>query len=150
MKLLIAGLLLLAVLAAPPLRAEGDVKVPEGMTYVPAGKFVMGRDAMEGEKPTEDTPRHEVVLKPYFIGLYEVSNREFARFLEAKGYEKKEHWSKEGWAWLEKAGRKAPFGWEQLGKELGAEFPSHPVVGVSWFEAEAYAGWAGRRLPQRD
>jgi formylglycine-generating enzyme required for sulfatase activity len=142
--LLLLVLILLA--GGPALEAQDDVKAPEGMIYVPGGKFLMGSDVEEGQKPTEESPRHEVVVKPFFISLYEVTNREYARFIEAKGYEKKEYWSEEGRAWLAKANRKLPVDWEKLTKSLGETFPSHPAVGASWFEADAFARYSGKRL----
>jgi len=138
--LLLAG----AALAVADEKPAPDTK---GMILVPAGLFSMGTDDEEGKKPTIEGPMHEVELKAFYIARYEVTNGEFAKFIAAKGYEKKEHWSAEGWKWLPTAKRKLPEKWEELKKTLGDEFEKHPVVGVSWYEADAFARWAGRRLP---
>jgi len=127
--------------------AEKPAPDTKGMLLVPAGSFSMGTDDVEGKKPTNEGPKHEVELPAFYIARYEVTNGEFAKFVKAKGYEKKEHWSAEGWKWLARVKRKAPEKWDELEKSLGDEFDSHPVVGVSWYEADAFARWAGKRLP---
>jgi formylglycine-generating enzyme required for sulfatase activity len=118
---------------------------PVGMVLIPAGEFLMGSD--EGEEPTSESPAHTVKLESFWIDRYEVTNRRYGKFIEAGGYEKEKYWSEEGWSWLAKAGRKLPAGWEIRKLELGDDFPAHPVVGVSWFEAEAFARFEGKRLP---
>jgi dienelactone hydrolase len=99
-----------------------------------------------------------VVLKPFWIDRQEVSNREFKRFVDAGGYRRREFWrhsftdGKRVLTWEEAqavfrdaTGRNGPAGWE-----LGA-FPEGqgdlPVTGVSWYEADAYAAFAGKQLP---
>ncbi len=142
-------LLAAVVLLAPALGAKEEKApppAPPGMILIPGGKFMMGVDPAEGEKPTNESPRHEVVLAPFYVDRFEVTNRRYAKFLKAKGYEKEEYWSKEGRAWLARSKRKRPRHWEELSKELGAQFPDHPVVGVSWYEAEAFARFEGKRL----
>ncbi|MEN8149754.1 MAG: formylglycine-generating enzyme family protein [Planctomycetota bacterium] len=140
----------LALILAACAAAGADEKSKpstDGMILVPAGEFSMGTDVPEGEKPTNESPKHKVTLDAFYISKYEVTNAEYAKFIDAKGYEKKEHWSEAGWKWLAKAGRKAPEEWEKLKKGLGDEFGEHPVVGISWYEADAYSRWAGKRLP---
>jgi len=132
---------------------------PEGFVLVPAGEFRMGVDA--GSAPTNDSPEHGVVLDAYYIGRHEVTNGEYAKFIAAKGYGKRDLWSDAGRRWLaeqvrrvpdgeggtKEIPRRAPDGWEERKKELGEVFPDYPVTGVSWFEAEAFARFAGARLP---
>jgi formylglycine-generating enzyme required for sulfatase activity len=93
------------------------------LVLVPAGEFIMGSNAGEGDDGEQ--PRHKVYLRAYYIGKYEVTNGQFARFLQETGYG-------------EKGGWEACF-------ESGRE--NHPVVGVSWKDASAYCRWAGLRLP---
>lgn len=157
---LLLALLLLPFAAAPAGAAadEGKSEVPPGFLYVPGGKFLMGADyekpAKEGEKPEvewrSDSPMHEAVVEPFLIARFEVTNGRFADFIAAKGYEKKEYWTEKGWAWLkspERQERKAPTDWAVRQKALADEFDKHPVSGVTFFEAEAYAKYAGARLP---
>jgi iron(II)-dependent oxidoreductase len=115
---------------------------PEGMVLVPEGTLRMGSD--EG---ADESPVHEVRVKAFHMDIHEVRNAEFEKFLAAGGYDKKELWSDEGWAWRQKAGHEAPESWERRKKDLGDAFPSHPVTGVCFWEAEAYARFVGKRLP---
>jgi len=140
-------LVLLFALAAVAAEAEKPAPDTKGMILVPAGTFHMGTDVKEDEKPTNESPMHLVELPAFYIDRYEVTNARFAKFIDAKGYEKKGHWSEEGWKFIQKAGRELPEKWEELKKELGDDFDRHPVVGVSWYEAEAFARFAGKRLP---
>jgi len=147
----LAPVLILVILGVPflgsaePLGAREPEPAPAGMVLVPAGSFLMGTDA--GEEPTNESPAHKVTLKAFWIDRYEVTNKRFAAFVEAKGYESAELWSEAGRAWLAKSDRKLPIDWEKREKELGAAFGKHPVVGVSWFEADAFARFAKMRLP---
>jgi iron(II)-dependent oxidoreductase len=101
--------------------------VTESMVEIPAGPFVMGQD--DGDR--EDRPAHEVDLPAYEIDKFEVTNADFAAFVEATGYES------DG----EKLGKKY---WRDSFSE-GKE--NHPVVRVTWNDAVAYCEWVGKRLP---
>jgi len=82
------------------------------------------------------------------IGRYPVTNAEYHEFVDAGGYEDSSYWSSEGWEWLQ--GCENP--WPDLAKDERAGpfvVPNQPVVGVSFYEAEAFAKWAGVRLPRR-
>jgi len=123
---------------------EAPKDTPEGMVYVPPGPFIMG-----GER---GLPLQIARLEEgFFISRYPVTNAQYRRFVKAGGYEEREYWSDEGWQWKQKEGWTEPWLWGD------PEFnqPDQPVVGVSWYEAEAYARWArcpelgegGMRLP---
>ena len=99
------------------------IEVPEGMVFVPAGKSLMGR---HNSVCLFGFIRKEVYLDAYFIGKYEVTNAQYEAFLKATGGEPPHHW----------ASGNAPPGTE-----------NHPVVNVSWEDAEAYCDWCGKRLP---
>ena len=124
----------------------------------------------------EEKPEHTVYLPTYQIGKYEVTRGEFRRFMEAGGYDNRSYWSDSGWAWKESnviiyAGmygnvdsvirpepsgkRSEPQYWKAEQKWTGhgyknprfVQTDNHPVVGVTYYEAEAYCKWAGGRLP---
>ena len=100
-------------------------------------------------------PRHKVLLNPHEIGSRLVSNSEFQTFIEDDGYKRPEFWLAEGWALRESAGWQAPLywvsgenGWQNFSLSgLEDLNPSAPVAHVSYFEADAFARWAGARLP---
>jgi len=116
---------------------------------IPAGVFLYG-DKKEKRK----------IERPYGIGKYPVTNAQYARFVEAGGYENKAHWNTDGWNWrtgtydskapdnlpswlavrpVQK--RSQPFYWT----DEKWNNPLFPVVGVTWFEAEAYCNWLSMR-----
>ena len=113
---------------------------PTEMLSVAAGAFWQGWDgaaAIDNERP-----RHRVWLERYRIDREPVSCRAYGRFMEAGGYHTRRWWSPEGWAWLTGAGVTAPLYWTGRGDDEVS-----PVCGVSWYEAEAYARFVGKRLP---
>jgi formylglycine-generating enzyme required for sulfatase activity len=111
----------------------------ESMVEVPAGTFKMGSaGGAEDEKPV-----HEVKLPAFLIGKYEVTNLQFREFIEAGGYKESKYWKNGGWQWKEKNEITAPCFWN----DPVWNNDKRPVVGISWFEAAAYAEWAGKRLP---
>lgn len=79
----------------------------------------------------------------YDIHVYPVTNEQYKRFLSAGGYEKRKYWSEEGWSWREENQIWQPGFWEDPKWNQS----SHPVVSVSYYEADAYARWEGKRLP---
>ncbi|ATL70566.1 ergothioneine biosynthesis protein EgtB [Nocardia terpenica] len=142
-----------AVLSAPPAPAA---TVPvSGEIVVPAGEFTMGTStdpwALDNERPA-----HPVRLPGFAIDAAPVTNEQYQRFIEDGGYRRPELWSERGWAHRVEAGLVAPQFWERDGgnrwwrRVFGTMVPvrpRQPVVHVCWFEAEAYANWAGKRLP---
>jgi formylglycine-generating enzyme required for sulfatase activity len=127
----------------------GDPRAEEWI-LVPGGRFVMGTDeADEPDQRAHESPRLCPDLSSYEIMRTPVTVVQFARFLAARGYEERAHWSAEGWAWRVSSGALRPrFASDEERAEWHAYLtPSRPVVGVSWFEADAYARWLGARLP---
>ena len=125
------------------------------MIIIPAGSFLMGNNGAEPFSTDAELPKHRVDLPTYEIGKYEVTRGQYRKFMEAGGYDEPGHWSKEGWKWKEQVGRKEPAQWateqEWVGHGYGphrfTQTDRHPVVGVTYYEAEAYCKWAGGRLP---
>jgi len=113
------------------------VEAPEDMVYVPPGPFIMGAKDVEGGT------RIARLEEGFFIGRYSVTNAEYRRFVEAGGYEEREYWSDEGWQRKQREKWTEPRYW----RNSKWNQPDQPVVGVSWYEAVAYARWAGGRLP---
>jgi formylglycine-generating enzyme required for sulfatase activity len=107
-------------------------EVPEGMVLIPKGPFLYGKDRV-----------HEDIPYDYYMDIYPVTNDHDKVFMLANGYGSQDYWSKEGWAWKQKNQVNSPKYWNNP-KWTKAD---HPVVGVSYYEAEAYASWAGKRLP---
>lgn len=125
------------------------------MVYVPAGKFLMGSSdadiaTAKADCPDcpedwfdDERPQHPVSLAAYWIDKYEVTNQQYAKFIEAGGYDQPEWWTRAGWQWKEADNAAQPNYWD----DSRWNRPDYPVVGVVWFEALAYCRWAGARLP---
>lgn len=100
-------------------------------------------------------PRHAALLSPHAIASRTVTNREWISFIEDGGYRDPRHWLSDGWAWVKAEGVGAPLywreedgGWTRFGLDgRRAIDPAAPVTHVSLYEADAYASWAGARLP---
>ncbi len=123
---------------------------PAGMVRVAGGPFPLGVQytGLKALTPSS-SPQHVVPLQSYCMDTREVTNAEFAAFVAAGGYAKDEYWtdspgvSRE--AFVDSTGKPGPRYW------ANGTFPAGsgdlPVAGVSWYEAAAYARWAGKRLP---
>ncbi len=123
---------------------------------VPGGPFVLGVDAAtEPESLDNERSAHEVDVPAFRIGRVPVTNGEWRDFIDDGGYRDARWWSERGWSHREAAGLTAPQFWND-GELAGTrtrfghveEIPGdEPVQHVTYFEAEAYATWAGARLP---
>lgn len=100
-------------------------------------------------------PRHRALLAPHALADRTVTNGEWAAFIADGGYAEPRHWLSDGWAWVKAKGIHAPLYWEQMDgvwTRFGLDGrrpidPAAPVTHVSFYEADAYAAWAGARLP---
>lgn len=142
-----------AVLTAP---APPDSEVPvSGETVIAGGPFSMGTSldpwALDNERPA-----HVVHVPTFAIDRAPITNGQFMTFIADGGYERRELWSERGWQHRLDADLTAPQFWEcdsdgtWWRRSFGVRRPvrtRQPVVHVSWFEADAYARWAGKRLP---
>ena len=118
------------------------------------GLHWLGHDG-SGFAYDNESPRHRVWLEPFALSSRLVTNAEYQEFIAAGGYDRAELWLSLGWADVEAQRWRAPFYWEQRDGEwwmftlagLRRVAPDEPVCHVSYFEADAYARWAGCRLP---
>jgi formylglycine-generating enzyme required for sulfatase activity len=108
---------------------------------IPAGKFVMGAEPLEPEAETHALPKHDVEVPTFSITRYHVTNKAFAEFVEAGGYDDSEVWSEDGWSWRVTANATEPQFWKRAPSQ-----PNHPVVGVCWYEAQAFCNWLTVKL----
>ena len=147
---------------------EQNVEQPDlvDMVLIPAGEFLMG--SPEGEGAYDERPQHKVYLDAYYIDKYEVTNAQFKEFVEATGYvtdaerngfgevfNPKEpaffrrlniegvSWRRPH-TWIDNPNRSHPDAWENYNI---MDKMDYPVVQVGWYDAQAYAKWAGKRLP---
>jgi formylglycine-generating enzyme required for sulfatase activity len=109
-----------------------SLAAPVDMVKVPKGPFLYG-----------DQKIRVVIEHDYWIDKFPVTNAKYRAFLEAGGYEKQQYWSDDGWKWRVANNITGPAYWDDPKWNKS----DHPVVGVSYYEAEAYATWAGKRLP---
>lgn len=106
--------------------------LPVEMVKVPKGPFLYG-----------DQNIRVVIEHDYLIDQYPVTNQKYGEFVLGGGYENRQYWSAEGWTWKTEKNITSPEYWH----DTKWNKPDHPVVGVSYYEAEAYAKWADKRLP---
>ncbi len=118
------------------------------MVQVSAGDFTQGSNsptALDNEQPA-----HSVSLPSYWIDRRPVNCGQYRQFIEAGGYEQKQWWTQAGWQWQQSQGIHQPLYWHNFqgaSEETEALIENHPVCGVSWYEAAAYARFVGKRLP---
>jgi ergothioneine biosynthesis protein EgtB len=102
-----------------------------------------------------ESPRHEALVRDHALASRPVTNGEYLEFMESGGYTDARHWLADGWATLREKGWQAPLYWERVDGQwwhttLAGFRPvdaTEPTCHVSFYEADAYARWAGRRLP---
>lgn len=122
---------------------QSDGGAPRDWIDVPAGRCDIGAPAC-GFAFDNERPRHTVQLPAFRIARRPVCNGSWLHFCEGGGYERREWWSDEGWAWKEEYDITHPEGWTADGP---ADDHHRPVMHVSWFEADAFARAHGARLP---
>jgi iron(II)-dependent oxidoreductase len=126
-----------------------------GEVLVEAGPFVLGADPSAAWAYDNERPAHDVSLPAFLIDRALVTNADYATFISQGGYQDRALWTPEGWAWREAEAAEAPLFWQREGEHwMRCRFDKveqlpleEPVQHVSWWEADAYARWAGKRLP---
>jgi gamma-glutamyl hercynylcysteine S-oxide synthase len=143
------------VLTAPlPPAAPPDAASLPAEVLVPAGPFTMGTSA-EPWALDNERPAHEVHVPAFYLDTTPVTNAAYIEFISGGGYDDPQWWTADGWDHRQRAGLAAPLFWERdAGGWCRTSFgvkalvvPDEPVMHVCWYEADAYARWAGRRLP---
>ena len=129
-------------------------EMPGGMVEIAGGIYELG---FNGETFCYDNelPEHKVYLQSFKMDVTPVTNQEFMKFIDDGGYEKFKYWLADGWDLVKDQGWKAPLYWEHKeGVWVKKDFhgynhidPDQPVTNVSYYEADAFARWAGKRIP---
>jgi formylglycine-generating enzyme required for sulfatase activity len=114
------------------LRLPADPDEHAGYVRIPAGTYYLG-----------DQKQAVAITEPFWLSKYPVTNSQYALFVQDDGYARQDLWSDEGWRWLKKEHVLAPALW----RNPDFNGPNQPVVGVSWWEAQAFCTWAGGSLP---
>ncbi|MFA5859816.1 MAG: SUMF1/EgtB/PvdO family nonheme iron enzyme, partial [Elusimicrobiota bacterium] len=123
--------------------AAKSIRIPliSGMVLIPAGNFTTGSPYVYSSTTT-------IYLDAYYIDKYEVTNEQYKQFMDAGGYSTQSYWTTDGWTWKTANNITQPFDWtSSTFGYIANNGTILPVVGVSWYEAYAYAKWADKRLP---
>jgi iron(II)-dependent oxidoreductase len=153
---MLATIQLSGIVYEQPARAvEARIVPDERHVAVVGGTAVIGTDddpwAYDNERPA-----HQVTVAPFSIDRSPVRNRDYLEFIAAGGYSDPRVWTADGWKWRREEHAVAPLFWQNEGGNdwtvlrfgrRDAVDPSEPVEHVSWYEADAFARWAGQRLP---
>ncbi|MEG4285913.1 ergothioneine biosynthesis protein EgtB [Microcoleus sp. A006_D1] len=119
---------------------NSQLPITDSAIAIAGGEFYMGSDAAEALD--NERSRHLCYLEAYAIDRYPVTCAQYRDFMASGGYQNPDWWSAEGWEWQKVHLVDRPLYWSE-----NPAFNNHPVCGVSWYEAEAYCNFAGKRLP---
>ncbi|OED33703.1 hypothetical protein BHE17_15085 [Planococcus maritimus] len=137
-------------------QAQQAIEPKEAAFVEFAGGLVEIGHQGEGFAFDNESPRHKVWLEPFQLASEPVTNGEFLEFIEAGGYEQPEHWLSDGWGVVKKNNWKAPLYWLKNEQQQWEIFTlggvknldlAEPVSHVSFYEADAFSRWKGKRLP---
>ena len=110
------------------------------MVSIAAGEFEIGNNAIEAMD--NEKPASTIFVNGYQIDRYPVTCKQYGQFMAAGGYQNRKWWSDRGWQWLSSNPVSQPLYWSN-----SSDWDDSPVCGVSWYEAQAYANYLGKRLP---
>ncbi|WP_404355140.1 ergothioneine biosynthesis protein EgtB [Methylotuvimicrobium sp. KM1] len=138
-------------------RSQPTIKTTEKLDWEqrPSGVVKIGTDNNDDFTFDNEKPCHQVWLEPHRLSSRLITNSEFLDFIEDRGYSRPELWLSDGWSHIQNNQWSSPLYWENQ-DGLWLEFtlygletlnPSAPVAHISYYEADAYARWAGKRLP---
>jgi iron(II)-dependent oxidoreductase len=122
------------------------------LCYVAAGDFKMGTDSATDPyydpacDLNQETPIHTNRTGNYYIGRYEITNAQFAKFMTDGGYSTIAYWTQNGWNWKNLNSVTQPDHWNDPAYPIGDAYPNYPVAGVSGYECYAYANYIKGRL----
>ncbi|MCM8730961.1 ergothioneine biosynthesis protein EgtB [Hephaestia sp. GCM10023244] len=139
-----------------PATRQHPVPMPDAIRWIDGAQGVVeiGHDG-DGFAFDCEGPRHKALLHPHALADRTITNGEWRAFIADGGYAEPRHWLSDGWAWVQRDAITAPLYWERHGDgwtRFGLDGrhpidPAAPVTHVSFYEADAYASWAGARLP---
>jgi len=133
-----------------PRPGVGDLNI--SWCDVPAGAYTLGSDDRDPAGQDDEKPLQTVTLAGFRIARYPVTNAQWGRFMAAGGYTDRQWWSDQGWEaraqGLDYTGEPTDTPWSQPEYWADPQFnaPNQPVVGVAWYEVEAFCAWLGQRL----
>jgi len=134
--LTLSFLMFLSCLSSPTRKVVNK----KNMVFIPGGWFFHSTSAGLDK-------RKKVYIDAFYIDKYEVSNADYGLFIKDGGYNKQKYWLSDGWAFIKKNKVTGPRWWKAGRYNSGPRFAAYPVIGICWYEADAYARWAGKRLP---
>jgi gamma-glutamyl hercynylcysteine S-oxide synthase len=112
---------------------------------IPSGYFEQGYNGLDALD--NETPSHSVYVDAYAIDHYPVSRGEYQEFMKSDGYVQAQWWSEVGWQWLQASKESGEAITQPLYWNAWQSHDFEPVCGLSWYEADAYARFVGKRLP---
>jgi len=145
-----------------PNTEQGDEIAPLEFIEFGGGIYNFGHKG-GGFSFDNETPRHQSLINDFRLANRLITNKEYCEFIDAGGYQDPQYWLADGWAWVQQNNITGPLYWQSESEQgsdsssaqryefrltgYGQLHPQQPVTHVSFYEADAYARWAGKRLP---